>query len=58
MSKSRQQKRNERAEIVCRELRYFLSRNDRQTEENMNKLFKYLLAWMRVGKKSMYDRPK
>ena len=51
--KTREQKRNERAEAVCRELRYQMA-NRRYNEQE---LFTLLEKWMKVAKGNKYVRP-
>lgn len=55
MSYSREQKRNEAAEKVCRELRFQLARPDSYQE--FKPVLKLLLKWMRVAKKNKWIRP-
>ena len=52
--RTREQKRNERAEALCREVRYQIANNRLEGD----RLFKFLDAWMRVAKKNKYVRPK
>lgn len=54
--KSRADLRNERAEMVCRELRYYLSRADIEMGDKSS-LMEHLLKWMKVAKQNKYDRP-
>jgi hypothetical protein len=55
ITKTREEKRNERAEKVCREVRFQMANHggivDNQT------LFDLLEKWMRVAKKHKYERP-
>ncbi len=55
MRKNREQQRNERAEKVCREVRFQMAKHggiaDNQT------LFDLLQSWMYVAKKNKYQRP-
>jgi len=55
MPKTREQKRNYRADKVCRELRYQLSNYGEI--KNYGNLYDLILSWKNVGKKSMYKRP-
>lgn len=55
MRKTRQEKRNELAEIVCRELRYQIAHYGTLGEPN--KIANMLLDWMRYSKKNRYERP-
>jgi len=52
---TQKEKRDLRAEKVCREVRYQIAKHggiaDNQT------LFKFLNSWMKVAKKNKYDRP-
>ena len=53
--KTQAEKRNERAEKVCRELRYQMVRYGFIGDwEAMSKHFD---SWMRVSKKNRYERP-
>ena len=53
--KTQEQKRNERAEIVCREIRYQLAHQGCIYDpKHLNVL---LQPWMRVAKKNKYIRP-
>ncbi len=54
--KSREQLRNERAERVCREVRYQIAHYGGIAENN--KLCDLLLDWMKYSKKNRYERPK
>jgi len=54
--KTREQKRNDRAEKVCREVRYQMAKYGGIADNN--ELFKYLRSWMRVAKKNQWVRPK
>ncbi len=56
MSKTRAEKRNEYAELVCRELRYYLVLPQIEMNDKSN-IMKYLLKWMKVAKKNKYNRP-
>ena len=56
MVKTREQKRNERAEKVCREVRYQTA-NYGGIMDNI-KLCKLLDSWMRVARKNKYTRPR
>lgn len=55
ITKTREEKRNERAEKVCREARFQMANHggiaDNQT------LFDLLEKWMHVAKKNKYERP-
>ena len=53
--KSREQKRNERAELVCRELRFQFG--GKQIDMDLNRSLNLLLDWMKVAKKNKYIRP-
>lgn len=55
-NKTQKQKRDERAELVCREVRYQMATHG--GIENNEKLYDLLLSWMRVAKKNKYVRPK
>ena len=50
----RKRKRLERADLVCRELRFVMADNT----TDWQKLYSLLLSWMRVSGKSCYVRPK
>jgi len=52
---TREQKRNYRADKLCREIRFQLSNYGEI--KSYGKLYDLLLPWMNVGKKSKYDRP-
>lgn len=56
MAKTQKQKRDEKAERVCREVRYQMAKHggiaDNQT------LCELLLSWMKVTGKVKYERPK
>lgn len=54
MRKTRAELRNERAELVCRELRWQIS--DARNWDG-NKLARMLSEWMKVAKKNKYERP-
>ncbi len=56
MAKTQEQKRNERAEMVCREARYQMVKFGGIADNN--KLIELLITWMRVAKKNKYVRPK
>ena len=56
MGKTQKEKRNERAENVCREVRYQMANNGGISDNNT--LFKLLNSWMKVAKKNKYTRPK
>jgi len=49
----RRQKRLERADIVCRELRYLIT----HPSENWSKLYDLLQSWMAAAGKDKYKRP-
>ncbi len=53
MRKTREQIRNERAERVCREVRYQIGDNF----SDSLKLYDLLMKWMRVAKQNKYKRP-
>jgi hypothetical protein len=53
--KTRQQKRNEIAELVCRELRYQLARPD--SFQDFKQLMELLLKWMKVAKQNKWEKP-
>ena len=52
---SRAQVREQRADEVCRELRWQLSRADRW---DGNELAKKVVQWLKVAKRDKYERPK
>lgn len=54
MKKSREEIRNQRANDVCRELRFQMSQ---RVNEDPEVLFHFLMKWMRVSKKDRYTRP-
>ena len=56
MKETREQKRNRLAENVCRELRYYLAGASVAMDDKPD-LMTHLLKWMKVAKKSKYDRP-
>lgn len=56
MGKTQKEIRNERAENVCREVRYQMANNG-GISDNIT-LFKLLNSWMKVAKKNKYIRPK
>ena len=51
--KTREQKRNEASEKVCRELRYQMSN---PSEKHGDKLGNLLIKWMRLTGKVKYER--
>ena len=53
--KTNKQKREERSEAVCREVRYQMA-NSGGIQDNVI-LYKLLEKWMRVAKKNKYERP-
>ncbi len=55
MKKPREQLRNERAEMVCREFRYQITRPPAQMD--LNACADLLIKWMQVAKKNKYTRP-
>lgn len=55
MPKTRKEKRDERAEAVCQEVRHQMSTHG-GIVDNI-KLFALLQKYMKVGKKSMYKIP-
>jgi hypothetical protein len=55
MRKTREQLRNERAEAVCREVRYQIAQYGGIADNN--KLWILLDKWMRYSKKNRYERP-
>ena len=52
---TQKEKRDERAEKVCREVRYQMATYGGITDNQ--KLFKLLQKWMRVAKKNKWKRP-
>lgn len=54
MRKTREQQRNERAEKVCREVRFQMAKDGGVFCQT---LFDLLLSWMKVAKKNKYQRP-
>ena len=54
MISKRRQKRFERADKVCRELRHAIAH---PSEADWQKVHKLLLSWMRVSGKDCYKRP-
>ena len=52
---TREEKRNYRADKLCREVRFQLA-NYGQIKA-YGKLYDFLVQWKNVGKKSMYKRP-
>ncbi len=56
MKKTREEIRSEKAEIVCRELRYQLSNGGLLFDPNL--IAEYLTQWMKYAKKNKYERPK
>lgn len=55
MRKTREQKRNEYAEKVCRELRYQIAKYGALVE--WKALSKHFSRWMDYAKKNKYERP-
>ncbi len=55
MKKTRDEIRNERAEIVCREVRYQMGKYGGIKDNNT--LSDYLLKWMDVAKKNKHECP-
>lgn len=55
-NKTQKQKRDERAELVCREVRYQMSVHGGIFDNK--KLYDLMFSWMRVAKKIKYVRPK
>ena len=53
MKKTREQIRNERAERVCREVRYQIANN----YPDETKLYALLVKWMNVAKQNKHKRP-
>jgi hypothetical protein len=53
--KTREQQRNERAENVCREVRFQMANHGGITDNQT--LFDLLKKWMHVAKKNKYKRP-
>lgn len=51
--KTQREKRLERAELVCREVRHCIATRGDPTEEVLD----LLLSWMRIAPKSKYKRP-
>ena len=56
MRKTRKEIRSEKAEIVCRELRYQLSNKGLLFDPNL--ISEYLIEWIKYAKKNKYERPK
>lgn len=56
IKKSRSEKRNEYAELVCRELRYYLAKASIEMGDKSS-LMEHLLNWMKFAKKNKYERP-
>lgn len=56
MKKTRKEKRDERAEIVCREVRYQIAKYGGIADNN--RLADFLLDWMKYSTKNRYERPK
>lgn len=54
--KTQEQKRNERSEKVCREVRYQIAKYGKIVDNNI--LYDLMLSWMKVAKKNKYIRPK
>lgn len=54
--KTRKEKRDERAEKVCQEVRWQMAQYGGIADNN--KLYDLLVSWMRVAKKNKYQRPK
>jgi hypothetical protein len=55
MKKTREQKRNESAEKVCRELRYQFAEHGRACDTET--LFKHFEEWLKVAKDNQWERP-
>lgn len=55
ITKTRKEIRDERAEKVCREVRYQLAKHGAIVDNAT--IFKHLESWMKVSKKNRYDRP-
>ncbi len=55
MNKTREQKRNELANDMCREIRFQMS-NHGCIKDN-DPVFKILAKWMVIAKKDKYERP-
>jgi hypothetical protein len=55
MKKTREELRNERAEKVCREVRFQIARYSGIVDNE--KLCDLLIKWMKVAKKDKYIRP-
>ncbi len=55
-NKTRKEKRDERAEKVCQEVRYQMAKHGGIADNN--KLYDLLSSWMRVAKKNKYQKPK
>lgn len=55
MRKTREQRRNESAEKVCRELRYQIAKYG--MVHDWDALYKHLGPWMKNAKKNKYERP-
>lgn len=55
MAKTREQKRNYRADKLCREIRYQLAVYGEI--KNLGRVYDYMIPWRNVAKKSQYKRP-
>lgn len=53
--KTRKELRAERAELLCREVRYQMATHGGIS--NSHAVYKHLEKWMRVAKKTKYKRP-
>jgi hypothetical protein len=53
-SKTQREKRLERAERLCREVRYQIANRD----YSESRMYEFLISWMRVAPKSQYERPR
>ena len=53
--KSRKEIREERAEAVCREVRFQMAQHGGIADNNV--LFELMSKWMKVSKKNRYERP-
>jgi len=55
MIRSRKEIRDDRAEKVCREVRYQMVKHGGVFDNSV--LYKLLYSWMKVAKKNKYNRP-
>ena len=56
MLNTREEKRNYRADKLCREIRYQLGTYGEI--KNLGRIYDFMIAWVNVAKKSKYSRPK